>query len=146
MKIGIANDHHGVEVKQNVTKKLIELGYNVIDYGTDSSEMVDYPFYAFKVGEAVVKKEIDFGILFCNSGIGMSIACNKVKGVRCAKADSEWDAEMTRLDNNANVLALSTHLDFDEMIKIIVKFLQTEFLPVERHLRRIAEIDNYNND
>lgn len=146
MKIGIANDHHGVEVKQNVTKKLTELGYNVIDYGTNSDEMVDYPLYAFKVGEAVAKKEIDYGILLCNSGIGMSIACNKVKGVRCAKVSNEWDAEMTRLDNNANVIALSTHIELDEMIKIIVKFLQTEFTPVERHSRRIELIDNYNND
>jgi ribose 5-phosphate isomerase B len=146
MKIGIACDHHGVLVKQNVTKKLTELGYNVIDYGTNSDEMVDYPIYAFKVGEAVSKKEIDFGILFCNSGIGMSIACNKVKGVRCAKVSNEWDAEMTRRDNDANVIALSTRLEFDEMINIILKFLQTEFLPLERYQRRIELINNYHND
>ena len=146
MKIGIACDHHGVDVKQNVTKKLNELGYNIVDYGTNSTEMVDYPLYAFKVGEAVAKNEIDFGILLCNSGIGMSIACNKVKGARCAKVSNEWDAEMTRRDNDANVIALSTHIELDEMIKIIVKFLQTEFLPLERYTRRIEQINNYNND
>lgn len=146
MKIGIACDHHGVEVKQNVTKKLTELGYDIVDYGTNTTEMVDYPLYAFKVGEAVSKKEVDFGILFCNSGIGMSIACNKVKGVRCAKVSNTWDAEMTRRDNDANVIALSTKLEFDEIIDIIVKFLQTEFLPLERYQRRIDLINNYHND
>ena len=146
MKIGIACDHHGVEVKQNVTKKLTELGYNIVDYGTNSSEMVDYPIYAFKVGEAVAKKDVDFGILFCNSGIGMSIACNKVNGVRCAKVSNTWDAEMTRRDNDANVIALSTRLELDEIIKIIQKFLETDFLPLERYQRRIDLINNYHND
>ena len=146
MRIGIACDHHGVEVKQNVTKKLTELGYDIVDYGTNSNEMVDYPLYAFKVGEAVANKEIDFGVLFCNSGIGMSIACNKVKGVRCAKVSNTWDAEMTRLDNDANVVALSTRLELDEIINIIVKFVQTDFSNIERHKRRIELIDNYQND
>ena len=146
MKIGIACDHHGVEIKQNVTNYLVSKGYNVVDYGTNSSEMVDYPLYAFKVGEAVSKGEIDFGILFCNSGIGMSIACNKVKGVRCAKVSNVWDAEMTRRDNDANVISLSTRLELDEMFKIIDTFLKTEFLPLERYQRRIDLINNYKND
>lgn len=146
MRIGIACDHHGVEVKQKVTKKMIDMGYDIIDYGTNSSEMVDYPLYAFKVGEAISKGEIDFGILFCNSGIGMSIACNKVNGVRCAKVSNIWDAEMTRRDNDANVIALSTKLNLDEMIKIIDKFLKTDFLPLERYQRRIDLINNYKND
>lgn len=146
MKIGIACDHHGVEIKQNVTNYLISKGYNVVDYGTNSSEMVDYPLYAFKVGEAISKKEIDFGILFCNSGIGMSIACNKVKGVRCAKVSNVWDAEMTRRDNDANVIALSTKLEKEEIYKIIETFLKTDFLSLERYQRRIDLINNYSND
>ena len=143
MKIGIANDHHGVEVKQNVTKKLIELGYNVVDYGTDSSEMVDYPFYAFKVGEAVVKKEIDFGILFCSSGIGMSIACNKVKGVRCGRVSSIKDTIATRKDNDANIIAFSGEINAERALRIIEEFINTEFNSDERHLRRINIISKY---
>lgn len=146
MRIGIACDHHGVEIKQNVTNYLKNIGYNVIDYGTDSSEMVDYPEYAFKVGEGIKNREIDFGILFCNSGIGMSIACNKVNGVRCAKVSNTWDAEMTRRDNDANVVALSTKLSLEEIKEIIDKFLKTEFLPLERYQRRIDLINNYRND
>ena len=145
MKIGIANDHHGVTVKQNLTKKLLELGYDIKDYGTNQEEMVDYPEYAFKIGHAIKNKEIDFGILLCHSGIGMSIACNKVKCVRCAKVSSVWDAEMTRRDNNANVIALSTTLEIDELVKIIDKFLKTEYLDIERYNRRISMIDNYND-
>lgn len=146
MKLGIACDHHGVELKQNLTKKLNELGYNVVDYGTNSTEMVDYPLYAFKIGEAVSKGEIDFGILLCNTGIGMSIACNKVKGVRCAKVNDTWEAEMTRLDNDANVIALGSRLSLDEMVAVIVKFVETDFSNIERHKRRIDLVNNYNND
>ena len=79
MKVGIATDHHGIEIKQELTNYLISIGYDVINYGTDTTDMVDYPLYAFKVGEAVVNKDIDYGVLICNSGIGMSIACNKVQ-------------------------------------------------------------------
>lgn len=146
MKIGIGNDHHGVEVKQELTKKLIDMGYDVIDYGTNEHEMVDYPVYAFKVGEAVSNSDVDFGILLCNSGIGMSIACNKVKGVRCAKVSNVWDAEMTRRDNDANVIALSTKNSIDEMILMIDKFLTTEFLNIDRYTRRIELISKYEND
>lgn len=143
MKIGIANDHHGVDIKQNLTKKLIELGYDIIDYGTNQEGMVDYPIYAFKIGKAIQQKEIDYGILLCNSGIGMSIACNKVRGVRCAKVSSVWDAQMTRRDNNANVIALSTKLQIDELVSMIDEFVKTEYLSIERYDRRIKMIDEY---
>ena len=119
MKIGIATDHRGVEVKQNLTNYLKELGYNVVDYGTNSSDSVDYPDYAFKVGEAVASHEIDFGVLICNTGIGMSIAANKVKGVRCARVLDEYDAKMTRTDNDANVIALSSRLDIDKLKSVL---------------------------
>lgn len=143
MKIGIANDHHGVDIKQNLTKKLIELGYDIIDYGTNQEGMVDYPIYAFKIGKAIQQKEIDYGILLCNSGIGMSIACNKVRGVRCAKVSSVWDAKMTRRDNNANVIALSTKFEIDELVSMIDEFVKTEYLSIERYDRRIKMIDEY---
>lgn len=145
MKIGIANDHHGVEIKQNLINILENKGYNVVNYGTDGSEMVDYPDYAFKIGEEVVKNNIDFGILLCNTGIGMSIACNKVKGARCAKVSSVYEAEMTRRDNDANVIALSTRMDIKELEEIIDKFLTSEYADIDRYKRRIDKINNYDN-
>lgn len=144
MKVGIANDHHGIEINKNLTKYLESLGYNVVNYGPDTTEPVDYPIYAFKLGEDVAHKEVDFGIVICNSGIGVSIACNKVKGVRCAKVNDEWEAKMTRLDNDANVIAVGSRLPIEELQKIIKTFLETDFSHVERHQRRIDLINNYN--
>lgn len=143
MKIGIACDHHGVEIKNNLTNFLISKGYNVIDYGTNSTEMVDYPDYAFKIGKSVVNKEIDYGILLCNTGIGMSIACNKVRGVRCAKVSNAYEAKMTRRDNDANVIALSTRMEIEELEKIIIIFLTEEYAAIDRYNRRLEKINNY---
>lgn len=143
MKIGIATDHRGVAIKQELTKYLETLGYTVVNYGTDTEESVDYPNYAFKVGEAVVRKEVDFGVLICGSGIGMSIACNKVPGVRCAKVNDTWEAEVTRIDNDANVVALGSRLPMDELKEILRVFLTTSHPASERHDRRIGLIDNY---
>ena len=143
MKIGIANDHHGVKIKQELTNYLINLGYNVINYGTDEDEMVDYPDYAFKIGEAVRDKEINYGILICNTGIGMSIAANKVKNVRCARVVSEYDAKMTRRDNDANMIAISSLTDIELLKKILKIFLTTEYANIDRYNRRIEKINNY---
>ncbi len=145
MKIGIATDHRGVKIKQELTKYLEEIGYTVINYGTDSEEPVDYPLYAFKVGEAVSKKDVDFGVLICGSGIGMSIACNKVKGVRCAKVNDIWEAEVTRQDNDANVIALGSRTPISEMEKILKVFLETPCSMEERHVRRRNEVDTYHD-
>lgn len=144
MKIGIATDHRGVETKQELTKYLKELGYDVIDYGTNTEEAVDYPHYAFKIGEAVVKKDIDYGILICRTGIGMSIACNKVNGVRCAKVSNVEEASLTRIDNDANVLSLGYNQPIDELKNISKVFLETKHLDEERHDRRISLVDIYN--
>ena len=143
MTIGIGNDHHGVLAKQNLTKYLTNKGYNVVNYGTDELENVDYCDYAFKVGEEVRDGKIDFGILLCNTGIGMSIACNKVRGVRCAKVANEYEASMTRRDNDANVIALSAKLGIEEIERIIDKFLNTNYMSIERYNRRKEKIDNY---
>ena len=143
MKIGIACDHHGVLVKQELTNYLIELGYNVIDYGTNSTEMVDYCDYAFKVGKDVGCKKIDYCILICNTGIGMSIAANKVKNVRCARVVSEYDAKMTRRDNDANMIAISSLTDIELLKKILKIFLTTEYANIDRYNRRIEKINNY---
>lgn len=145
MKIGIATDHHGVELKQLLTEFLTSEGYNVIDYGTNSSEMVDYCDYAFKIGEAVANNEINFGILLCNTGIGMSIACNKVKGIRCAKVSNVYEAKMTRRDNDANVIALSARLSVQELKDILLTFLTEEYANIDRYNRRIEKINNYDN-
>ena len=142
MKIGIASDHRGVELKQNLIIFLNELGYNVIDFGTNSEESVDYPDFAFKVGEAI-NNSIDRGILICGTGIGMSIACNKVKGVRCGKVNNAQECMHARNDNNINVVAISNKLDITEASEIVKTFLDTPFSTEERHIRRVFKIDNY---
>ena len=143
MKIGIANDHHGVSLKQELTRYLENLGYTVVNYGTDGETMVDYPDYAFKVGEDVRDKNIEYGILICNTGIGMSIAANKVKNVRCAKVNNIYDAEMTRRDNDANMIAISSRLDIELIKEILNIFFKTEYANIERYNRRIDKINNY---
>ena len=137
--IGIASDHGGYELKEKLKKELTN--YEVKDYGTDSLASVDYPIYAFKVGEAIKNKEIEKGILICTSGIGMSIAANKVKTVRCAKVDTIEEAKMTRLHNDANIIAISG--DNKDYLEIINTFLNTKFSNEERHVRRIKEITDY---
>ena len=143
MRIGIGNDHRGYEVKKEIVEYLLELGYEVKNYGSDSTEPVDYPIYAFKVGEAIKNKEIDMGILICRTGIGMSIACNKVKNVRCAKVDNVEEAALTRLDNDSNVIAISYVKNITEIKEILKTFLEMKFSEEERHIRRIKLIDTY---
>lgn len=145
MKIGIANDHGGVEVKNELVKYLVLNGYQVTNYGTDKEDPVDYPIYAFKVGEAIKNNEIDVGILICKSGIGMSIAANKVAGVRCAKVETKEDAALTREHNHSNVIAISANKPIDELKEIIKTFIETEYSMEERHIRRVEMMDNYDN-
>ena len=140
--IGIASDHAGYEIKNKLITYLKELNYDVKDYGTDSIDSTDYPIYAFKLGEAI-NNEIDKGILVCGTGIGMSIACNKVKGVRCSKVDNLIEAKLTRSHNDSNVLALSALKDIEELKKIVKVYLETPFSNEERHIRRIDEINKY---
>lgn len=142
MKICIASDHRGFELKEKLLKYLNNK-YNIEDLGTHSSEMVDYTKYAFLVGEKVRDKEYDFGIVICGTGIGISIACNKVKNIRCAKVNSVDDAIMTRKDNDANVIALDGKLDENNAIEIIEAFLNTEFSNIERYQKRIHDIELY---
>ena len=142
MKIGIASDHRGVILKEKIKKYLID-DYQVIDYGTNSIESVDYPQYAYKIGEAIKDKKIDRGILICGTGIGMSIACNKVHGIRCAKINELEEAILARSHNNINVIALGEKTqNYKEIIKA---FLTTNFSNEEKHKRRVEMIDNYDN-
>ncbi len=139
--IGIGSDHAGYELKEKIKKYLNELDYQVIDYGTMVNTSVDYPDYAFKVGESIASKGIQLGILVCKTGIGMSIACNKVKGVRCAKVDNVEEAYLTRFHNNSNVLAISSMNP--NALEIVKTFLETKFSNEERHVRRINKISEY---
>lgn len=137
----IGNDHAGYEVKKELVKFLEENNYQVKDYGCDSTDSVDFPDYAFQVCENI--KDNDKGILICTTGIGMSIAANKVKGIRCAKVDNVNEARLTRLHNDSNVLAISALKDINEIKKIVLTFLETSFSNEERHVRRIGKIDEY---
>lgn len=143
MKIGITNDHRGLELKQKLTNYLEKKGYNIINYGTDTKDSVDYPDYAFKLCKALINKEIDFGIAICGTGIGISIACNKVKGIRCAKISTEKEAIMCRKHNDANVIALGSDISILEAKDIIDAFLITNFTNEERHINRIKKITDY---
>ena len=142
MKIGIASDHRGVILKEKIKNYLNEK-YKIIDFGTNSIESVDYPQYAFKVGESIRDNKIDFGILICGTGIGMSIACNKVKIVRCPQVENKEEAQGARFHNDANVSALSENVT--NYKEIIDTFLTTDSSKEEKHQRRVAMIDNYGN-
>ncbi|MGN1323665.1 MAG: ribose 5-phosphate isomerase B [Bacilli bacterium] len=146
MKIGITNDHRGLVLKQTLTNYLENKGYNIIDYGTDSDDSVDYPDYAFKLGKSLQTKDIDLGIAICGTGIGMDIALNKVKGIRCAKASNEEEAILARSHNDANALALSAKISSDIAKDIVDKFINTNFSNDKRHIERIQKIKEYEND
>lgn len=146
MKIGITNDHRGLVLKQTLTNYLENKGYNIIDYGTDNDDSVDYPDYAFKLGKSLQKKDIDLGIAICGTGIGMDIALNKVKGIRCAKASNEEEAILARSHNDANALALSAKISSDIAKDIVDKFINTNFSNDKRHIERIQKIKEYEND
>ena len=140
MKLAISNDHRGYELKKYIIKHL--KGVEIIDLGSDSKEFSDYPKYGIKLGEYVVKNKC-LGIAICGSGIGISIACNKVKGVRCAKVDFIKEAIITRRDNDANVIAISGEINPEKAIRIIEEFFNTEFKKEERYIKRINQINEY---
>ncbi len=142
-KIGIASDHRGYNLKQKLTKYLTKKGYTVIDYGCDDTSSHDYPEYGFKLGEAVRDGKVEKGIAICGSGIGISIACNKVKNVRCAKVNNSKEAKYTRLDNDANVVALNGSMSLFKAKDIVDVFLKTKFSNEERHKKRIEMVNNY---
>lgn len=143
MTIGIGNDHRGYELKKQLIEYLKDKKYEIKDLGSNSQQSTDYPIYAFKVGEAINNKQIDLGILICRTGIGMSIACNKVKGIRCGKVDNKEEARLCKVDNNCNVIALSYEKKLDELKEIIDTFITTQFTNEERHARRINLIKEY---
>lgn len=137
MKIALAADHGGFELKEKVKEYLQQKGIEVLDLGTHNEESVDYPNYGKACGEAVVRGDAERGIVVCGTGIGISIAANKVKGIRCALCTSTFMAEMSRKHNNANVLALGGRiLETELALQIVDVWLTTEF-EGGRHQRRV---------
>ena len=139
MKIGIVSDHRGFDLK----KKLLKDVKNLVDYGTYSKDMCDYPDFAFKLGKAVVSKDVDLGIAICGSGIGMSIACNKIKGVRCARVTSIKDVIITKTDNNANIIAFSSEINYERILRMIEEFINTPYSNLDRYNRRNKIVSEY---
>lgn len=140
MKIAIGADHGGICLKEAINKYFEEKGIEYTDFGCYSEESVDYAIYAKKVADAVASGEYDKGILCCGTGIGISIAANKVKGIRAAVVTNEFCAEMTRRHNDANILAMGGRVITPEQaVKFTDIFLNTEF-EGGRHERRIAQI------
>ena len=142
MKIAIGSDHGGYLLKQDVLVWLEEHDIDFEDFGCYSRESVDYPIYGEKVARAVAAGEADFGIVICTTGIGISIAANKVKGIRCAHCTDPLSAEMTRRHNNANVLALGAGLTGTNLaLRMVEVFLNTQF-EGSYHQRRVDQVNN----
>ena len=140
-KIAIGCDHAAFNEKEKLKNFLISKEYELVDVGTYSSDSVDYPSFGHKVGKMVVSNEVNKGIVICGSGIGISIAANKVKGIRAALCTSTEHAEMSRKHNDANVLALGARMtDFNIILEIVDAWLNTDF-EAGRHLNRVNLIE-----
>lgn len=141
MKIAIGCDHGGYNLKKSCIDAVLSLGYEIIDYGTDNAEVsVDYPDFSYKVSTAVASGEADKGILLCGTGIGISIAANKVRGIRCAHITDIFSAQMVAEHNNANIIAMGGRISTPEQAKAMtLKFLTTPFAG-GRHQKRIDKI------
>ncbi len=146
MKVAVGCDHGGFVLKDAVICTLEELGAQVVDMGTYSTESVDYPVYGKKVADAVANGECDLGVVMCGTGIGISIAANKVKGIRAAVVTDEFMAEMTRRHNNANIIALGGRVITPEKAKSLVKAWYTAEFEGGRHQKRIDMITQIENE
>ncbi|RRD39207.1 ribose 5-phosphate isomerase B [Leptotrichia sp. OH3620_COT-345] len=142
MRIAIGSDHVGLELKLTIIDYLKELGYDVQDFGAYSSERTDYPVYGVKVAEEVVKGNFDCGIIMCGTGVGISIAANKVKGIRAVVCSEPYSAKLSKEHNDTNILAFGSRVVGSELAKMIVR----EWLSVEfeggRHQKRVDMLDN----
>ncbi len=145
MKVGIVSDHRGFDLKTKLINYFKNSKINIIDYGTDSNKSVDYPDYAEILCKKIANKEINLGISICGTGIGMCIACNKIKKIRCAKVSNEQEAKLAREHNNANVIAIAGGMDELSAKKIIKIFLETPFSEEPRHKNRLYKIEQLEN-
>lgn len=144
MRIGIGNDHTAVELKNIITEHLQKAGFKVVDFGAEEGERCDYPIPGKDVAEAIISGKVDKGVLICGTGIGISLAANKVPGIRAAVCSEPYSAKMAALHNNAQIIAFGARVVGSEMAKMIVDtFLDTEF-EGGRHQKRldiISEIE-----
>lgn len=138
-KIGIASDHRGYVLKQNLINNL-KNEYEIIDLGTDSEVSCDYTDYAIKLCNKINDGLIKEGILICGNGIGMSMVANKIKNIRCARVVNVEDAKLCKEHNNANVISLASSLPLENAIDIIHEFVKSKFTNEERHIRRVNKI------
>ncbi len=141
MKIGISNDHSAVELKNEIKKYLEEIGYEVIDYGTQTTESCNYAVYGKKAAEAVANGEVEKAVLVCGTGIGISLAANKVKGIRCAVCSEPVSARLSKEHNNANMIAFGARIVGVEMAKSIVSAWLDATFAGGRHQQRIDTIE-----
>ena len=142
MIIGIGNDHTGYDLKMEIIKYFTENGIEYKDFGCGKQDSSDYPIYAKEVGRAIQKNECDKGILICGTGIGISIAANKMKGIRAALCHDCFSAEATRLHNDANVLTMGARvIGAGLAVKIVDTFLNAEFSGSERHVKRVQMLE-----
>jgi len=146
MEIAIGSDHAAFNFKEEIKKFLTEKGHTIKDFGTFSEERVDYCDFGIAVGESVAKGEYEKGLLFCGSGIGISISANKVKGIRAVVCSEPYSAKLSRAHNDTNVLALGARVVGIELAKMIIEiWLDTKF-EGGRHLNRIQKIARYENN
>ncbi|BBM35348.1 ribose 5-phosphate isomerase B [Pseudoleptotrichia goodfellowii] len=142
MKIAIGSDHVGLELKPVIVEYLKELGHEVEDFGAYSKERTDYPIYGEKVAKAVIEGNYDCGIVMCGTGVGISIAANKIKGIRAVVCSEPYSAKLSKEHNNTNILAFGSRVIGSELAKMIVKeWLEAEF-EGGRHANRVNMLDN----
>lgn len=140
MKVAIGSDHGGFDLKETVAGVIRELGYEVVDMGVHDRTSVDYPDYAAKVAAAVVAKECELGVLICGTGIGMSIAANKIHGIRAALCNEIFSAQMAREHNDANILCLGARVVGPSVAEGIVRAYLTSSFAGGRHANRVAKL------
>ena len=146
MKIAIGNDHAAVDMKLEIISFLESLGHEVTNFGTDTPDSCDYPIYAHKVSKAVLNGDADRGILICGTGVGISLAANKHKGIRCALCSDPVSAKLTREHNNSNIIAFGSRIIGPELAKAIVEaYLDADYTADERHIRRLKMLEDIEN-
>lgn len=144
MRIGIGNDHVAIELKNTIKEHLEQQGYEVVDFGTNSPERFDYPISGYKVGKAVASGDVDLGVLTCGTGVGISLAANKVHGIRACVCSDPYSAKLSREHNNTNIIAFGARVVGPELAKMIVDEWLGATFQGGRHQRRIdmlAEIE-----
>lgn len=144
--IALASDHAGLPLKRTIMKHLDELGLGYHDYGTYTEDSVHYPEYGVKAAEAVAKGECEKGIIFCGTGVGISISANKVKGIRCVNCSEPYSAQMSREHNNANMLSLGARVVGDDLAKMIVDVWLNSNYQSGRHQIRVDQINKLDED